>query len=66
MEFRPIDLTELVGVVLGTSIVLLPVLASGLNLLGANPHLSTAVWGLFLIAAMIIRFGWQRLSLGRS
>lgn len=27
MEFRPIDLTELAGVVMGTSIVLLPVLA---------------------------------------
>lgn len=26
MEFRPIDLTELLGVVLGTSIVLVPVL----------------------------------------
>lgn len=48
------------------ALVILQVLSSGLNLIGANQHLSTAVWGLFLIAVMIIRFGWQRLSLGRS
>jgi len=48
------------------ALVILQVLSSGLNLLGANQHLSTAVWGLFLIAVMVIRFGWQRLSLGRQ
>jgi simple sugar transport system permease protein len=48
------------------ALVILQVLSSGLNLIGANQHLSTAVWGLFLIAVMIIRFGWQRLSLGRQ
>jgi simple sugar transport system permease protein len=37
------------------ALVILQVLSSGLNLLGANQHLSTAVWGLFLIAVMIIR-----------
>ena len=31
-------------------------LSSGLNLLGANEHLATAVWGLFLIAVMVLRF----------
>jgi simple sugar transport system permease protein len=42
------------------ALVVLQVLSSGLNLLGANQHLSTAVWGLFLIAVMIIRWGVQR------
>jgi len=45
------------------ALVILQVLSSGLNLLGANQHLSTAVWGLFLIAVMIIRFAareWRR------
>ncbi len=48
------------------ALLILQVLSSGLNLIGSNQHLSTAVWGLFLIAVMIIRFGWQRLSLGRE
>jgi simple sugar transport system permease protein len=38
------------------ALVILQVLSSGLNLLGANQHLSTAVWGLFLIAVMILRY----------
>jgi simple sugar transport system permease protein len=38
------------------ALIILQVLSSGLNLLGANQHLSTAVWGLFLIAVMIIRW----------
>jgi simple sugar transport system permease protein len=38
------------------ALLILQVLSSGLNLLGANQHLSTAVWGLFLIAVMIIRW----------
>jgi simple sugar transport system permease protein len=37
------------------SILILQILSSGLNLIGANQHLSTAVWGLFLIAVMIMR-----------
>ena len=45
---------RMVSVVL--ALVILQVLSSGLNLLGANQHLSTAIWGLFLIAVMIIRF----------
>lgn len=38
------------------ALIILQVLSSGLNLLGANQHLSTAVWGLFLIAVMILRW----------
>ena len=38
------------------ALVILQVLSSGLNLLGANQHLATAVWGLFLIAVMIMRW----------
>ncbi len=42
------------------ALVILQVLSSGLNLIGANQHLSTAVWGLFLIGVMIIRWGAAR------
>jgi len=38
------------------ALVILQVLSSGLNLLGASQHLSTAVWGLFLIAVMVLRY----------
>jgi simple sugar transport system permease protein len=48
------------------ALLILQVLSSGLNLLGANQHLTTAVWGLFLIAVMVIRFGWRWLALGRE
>ncbi len=44
------------------ALVVLQVLSSGLNLIGANQHLSTAVWGLFLIAVMILRWAARRLS----
>ena len=37
------------------SLLILQTLSSGLNLLGANQHLATAVWGLFLIAVMVVR-----------
>jgi len=37
------------------ALVILQILSSGLNLTGANQHLSTAVWGLFLIAVMALR-----------
>jgi simple sugar transport system permease protein len=39
------------------ALVCLQVLSSGLNLMGANQHLSTAVWGLFLVGVMILRWG---------
>ncbi|MDR3494490.1 MAG: ABC transporter permease [Ancalomicrobiaceae bacterium] len=38
------------------SLLILQTLSSGLNLLGANQHLATAVWGLFLIAVMVFRY----------
>lgn len=44
------------------ALVILQVLSSGLNLLGANQHLATAVWGLFLIAVMVIRWIWNRFA----
>ncbi len=42
------------------ALAILQCLSSGLNLLGANQHLATAVWGLFLIGVMVLRFVWQR------
>jgi simple sugar transport system permease protein len=44
------------------ALIVLQVLSSGLNLLGANQHLSTAVWGLFLVGVMILRWGAGRIS----
>jgi len=38
------------------ALMILQVLSSGLNLVGANQHLSTAVWGLFLIGVMALRW----------
>lgn len=38
------------------ALIILQALSSGLNLIGANQHLSTAVWGLFLIAVMALRW----------
>jgi simple sugar transport system permease protein len=48
------------------ALVILQILSSGLNLIGANQHLSTAVWGLFLIAVMVMRWVWRRISLGKE
>ncbi|MDZ4095139.1 MAG: ABC transporter permease [Paracoccaceae bacterium] len=45
------------------ALVILQVLSSGLNLLGANQHLSTAVWGLFLIGVMVLRAVAARLRI---
>lgn len=39
----------------------LQMLSSGLNILGANQHLATAVWGLLLITVMICRWAVIRL-----
>ncbi|MDO5686978.1 MAG: ABC transporter permease [Neisseria sp.] len=33
----------------------LQLIASGLNIIGANQHLVTAIWGIFLITVMVIR-----------
>ena len=51
------------------ALVVLQVLSSGLNLLGANQHLSTAVWGLFLVGVMTLRWGagrWKERKRGRG
>ncbi len=40
------------------ALVILQVIASGLNLLGANQHLATALWGGFLLLVMAIRSFW--------
>jgi simple sugar transport system permease protein len=40
------------------ALVILQVIASGLNALGANQHLATALWGLFLILVMVVRSSW--------
>ncbi|MFQ6554133.1 ABC transporter permease [Aestuariibius insulae] len=42
------------------ALMILQALSSGLNLLGANQHLSTAVWGLFLIGVMALRWVAQQ------
>lgn len=42
------------------ALLILQALSSGLNLVGANQHLSTAVWGLFLIGVMGVRWGTAR------
>lgn len=48
------------------ALIILQVLSSGLNLLGANQHLSTAVWGLFLIGVMTLRWFAIRLIKNRN
>jgi simple sugar transport system permease protein len=45
------------------ALVILQVLSSGLNLLGANQHLATALWGLLLVGVMILRWVSGRLGL---
>jgi len=45
------------------ALIVLQVLTSGLNILGSNQHLSTALWGIFLIAVMILRWAWWRYSI---
>lgn len=44
------------------ALAILQVLSSGLNILGSNQHLSTALWGIFLIAVVILRWAWWRYS----
>lgn len=38
------------------ALVVLQLLSSGLNLMGANQHLATALWGILLVAVMILRW----------
>ena len=40
------------------ALIILQVIASGLNQLGANQHLSTALWGGFLLLIMVARSIW--------
>jgi simple sugar transport system permease protein len=44
------------------ALVILQVIASGLNVLGASQHLASALWGVFLIAVMIVRSTWPSAS----
>lgn len=46
------------------SLIILQILSSGLNLIGANQHMATAVWGLFLIAVMVLRSDQVKMVLG--
>ncbi|MBZ9559664.1 MULTISPECIES: ABC transporter permease [unclassified Modicisalibacter] len=43
------------------ALIILQVISSGLNLLGTNQHLATALWGGILIAVMVVRYLWGRL-----
>ena len=38
------------------ALIVLQLLSSGLNLMGANQHLATAVWGILMITVMILRW----------
>lgn len=44
---------------LAVGLISLQVIASGMNLLGANQHLATAAWGGFLILVMALRVPFQ-------
>ena len=44
---------------LALALVILQVIASGLNQIGANQHLATALWGGFLLAVMVFRSVWK-------
>ena len=48
------------------ALLILQVISSGLNLLGANQHLATAMWGAFLIAVMVVRHVWAGRSIWRT
>ncbi len=48
------------------ALVILQIISSGLNLLGANQHLATALWGGFLIAVMVARWLLWYLRGGRK
>lgn len=45
------------------ALFILQTLSSGLNLIGANQHLSTAVWGLALLAVMVLRWTAANISI---
>lgn len=45
------------------ALVVLQLLSSGLNLVGANQHLATAVWGILLVTVMVLRYAAGRIPL---
>ncbi|MEO6607472.1 MAG: ABC transporter permease [Aestuariivirga sp.] len=45
------------------ALIVLQLLSSGLNLLGASQHLATAIWGLLLIGVMILRWASGQIGL---
>jgi simple sugar transport system permease protein len=47
------------------ALIILQLLSSGLNLLGASQHLATAIWGLMLVGVMILRWASGQLGLLR-
>jgi simple sugar transport system permease protein len=42
------------------ALITLQVIATGLNLQGANQHLATGLWGAFLVLVMVVRWLWTR------
>jgi simple sugar transport system permease protein len=44
------------------ALVILQLLSSGANMIGANQHLATAIWGLLLIGVMLIRWSAAKLQ----
>ena len=48
------------------ALIILQAISSGLNLMGANQHLATGLWGAFLIAVMVVRWAIGRLRAARA
>ena len=44
------------------ALIILQLLSSGLNLMGASQHLATAIWGIMLVGVMILRWVAGQLS----
>ena len=44
------------------ALIVLQLLSSGLNLLGASQHLATAIWGIMLVGVMILRWAAGQLK----
>jgi simple sugar transport system permease protein len=41
------------------ALAILQIMTSGLNIIGSNQHLATALWGVILIVVMLLRWLWQ-------
>lgn len=48
------------------ALVILQTIGSGLNLLGTNQHLATALWGGILVLVMVLRFAWAKARAGSA